>query len=164
MEAISRQGICSLARQLFRKIARHFGFNNNIEKAFSAYSTTRDRQQGATVYGLEGLSAMTSGIKAKAQAKPWLDYTIVNATAHKLQDTLGLEEVLSSENRFFFKFNHPDALNSMLDCAQWHIWKNSHVFNSNKPVEWERRLVRKSLVITEGKEGGLKRARTSRPE
>ena len=112
MEAISRQGICSLARQHFRNIAGHLGLDNNKEKAFSAYSATTDHQQGAAVYGLEGLSVMTSGIRAKGQAKPWLDYTAVNAITHKLQDNLGLEEVLSSENGFFFfKFNRPDALN-----------------------------------------------------
>lgn len=51
-----------------------------------------------------------------------LPYTMVNSLAHRLWDELGLEEVLSSDNGFyFFKFENSESLNQVLDRAPWHM-------------------------------------------
>lgn len=50
-------------------------------------------------------------------------YSAVNATAHKLWGSLGLKDVLSTENGFFFfKFNELEAIYTILEQAPWHVW------------------------------------------
>lgn len=53
---------------------------------------------------------------------PRLHYPLVSAIAHKQWDAVGLEEVLSSENGFFFfKFGQIEALELILDRDPWHM-------------------------------------------
>lgn len=62
---------------------------------------------------------------------PRLHYPLVSAIAHKLWDAVGLEEVLSSENGFFFfKFGQMEALELILDRGPWHM--------ANRPLVLKR--------------------------
>ena len=60
-----------------------------------------------------------------------LAYPVVNSIAHRLWDSWGLEEVLSSDSGFyFFQFKNEENLGSVLDRAPWHM--------ANRPLVLKR--------------------------